>query len=124
VATLAHAEPWLPVISWALGHQDRSLVAERRGEVCGVLPMMLLKHWLFGTFHVSLPWLDYGGVLADNPETAQELLDAATAQARLPASSAGLGVCPRFTASFNDASIGKSGLTYRTHVRRSGTSSA
>jgi len=82
VATLAHAEPWLPVISWALGHQDRSLVAERRGEVCGVLPMMLLKHWLFGTFHVSLPWLDYGGVLADNPETAQELLDAATAQAR------------------------------------------
>lgn len=54
-ATLAHAEPWVSVISRALGHQDRSLVAERGGKVCRVLPLMLLDHWLFGTFHVSLP---------------------------------------------------------------------
>jgi len=80
-ATLAHADSWLSVICQTLGHEDRSLVAERDGEVCGVLPMMLLKNWLFGTFHVSLPWLDYGGVLADSPETARALLDAATAQA-------------------------------------------
>ncbi|MGH7411926.1 MAG: FemAB family XrtA/PEP-CTERM system-associated protein, partial [Candidatus Methylomirabilis sp.] len=63
-------------------HQDRSLVAERDGAVCGVLPMMLLSHWLLGTFTVSLPWLDYGGVLADDAETARALIDAATAQAR------------------------------------------
>jgi len=81
-ATLAHGRAWPSVISGALGHHDRSLIAERDGEVCGILPMMLLSHWLFGTFHVSLPWLDYGGVVADNAETAQELLDAATAQAR------------------------------------------
>lgn len=81
-ATLAHADPWLAIIPRALGHQDRSLIAERGGEVCGVLPMMLVTHWLFGTFHVSLPWLDYGGVLADGPETAGALLDTATAQAR------------------------------------------
>ncbi len=81
-ATLAHADPWQSVTSWALGHHDRSLIAERGGEVCGILPMMLLKHWLFGTFHISLPWLDYGGLLAGSPETAQALLDAATIQAR------------------------------------------
>ena len=81
-ATLAHAEPWLSVLSGSLGHQDRSLIAERDGEVCGVLPMMLLKHWLFGSFHVSLPWLDYGGMLADAPEASRHLLQAAVAQAR------------------------------------------
>ncbi len=81
-ATLAHAEPWLSVISKAMGHQDRSLIAERGGEVCGVLPMMLLSHWLFGTFTVSLPWLDYGGILADGADTAGALCDAAVTQAR------------------------------------------
>jgi FemAB-related protein (PEP-CTERM system-associated) len=80
--TLAHVDAWLSVLSRALGHQDRSLVAERRGEVCGVLPMMLLKHWLFGTFHVSLPWLDYGGIIADESNTCHHLLQAAVAQAR------------------------------------------
>jgi FemAB-related protein (PEP-CTERM system-associated) len=44
--------------------------------------MMQLNHWLFGTFHVSLPWLDYGGILADGPETSRHLLDAAVARAR------------------------------------------
>jgi len=80
-ATLAHATPWLSVVSRALGHQDRSLIAARGGEVCGVLPMMLLRHWLFGTFHISLPWLDYGGIIADHPKTGRHLLHAAVAQA-------------------------------------------
>ncbi len=81
-ATLTHADQWIRVISQAMGHLDRSLVAERDGEVCGILPMMLLTHRLFGTFHVSLPWLDYGGVLGHDAETTQVLIDAATAQAR------------------------------------------
>ena len=81
-ATLAHADPWLFIIPQAMGHIDRSLIAERGGEVCGILPMVLLSHWLFGTFHVSLPWLDYGGVLAHDAEAMQALIDAATVQAR------------------------------------------
>lgn len=81
-ATLGHALPLLSVITQSLGHQDRSLVAERAGQVCGVLPIVLLSHWFFGTYHVSLPWLDYGGILADDPETCCHLLDAAVSQAR------------------------------------------
>lgn len=81
-ATLAHADQWLWVVSGTLGHHERSLIAARNGEVCGVLPMMLLEHWFFGTSYISLPWLDYGGVLADSHEVARTLLDAATAQAR------------------------------------------
>ncbi len=82
-AALAHADTWLSVISGTMGHQDRSLIAERGGEVCGILPMMLLKHWLFGTFHISLPWLDYGGVLAADVETSRALLEASATQARV-----------------------------------------
>lgn len=81
-ANMAGAAPWLPVICRAFGHQDRSFIAESYGEVCGILPMMLIKHWLFGAFYISLPWLDYGGALANSPETARALLDAATEQAR------------------------------------------
>jgi FemAB-related protein (PEP-CTERM system-associated) len=44
--------------------------------------MMLLDHWMFGTFHVSLPWLDCGGILADSPESSRILLDTAVEQAR------------------------------------------
>ncbi|MFQ5853625.1 MAG: FemAB family XrtA/PEP-CTERM system-associated protein [Candidatus Binatia bacterium] len=81
-ATLAHRPTWRTIFPATLGHRDRSLVALRDGEVCGVLPLMHLNHWLFGAFTVSLPWLDYGGILANDGETARALLDAATAQAR------------------------------------------
>lgn len=86
-ATLAHTAAWLSVIARALGHQDRSLIAERGGEVCGVLPMMLLRHWLFGTFHVSVPWLDYGGIAANDSETSHHLLQAAVTRARVDGTS-------------------------------------
>lgn len=79
---LSHAPVWGSVFPDALGHGDRSLVALRDGEVCGLLPLMHLRHWLFGTSNVSLPWLDYGGVVASDADVAQALLDAATAQAR------------------------------------------
>lgn len=81
-ATLAHAPPWLSVMTQALGHQDRSLVAERGRDVCGVLPIVLLSHWFFGTYHVSLPWLDYGGIVAEDPEARSLLMEAAVSQAR------------------------------------------
>jgi len=81
-ASMADDAPWLPVIYQAFRHQDRSLIAERDGEIYGILPMMVLKDWLFGTFHISLPWLDYGGIIADDAESAHVLLDTAITQAR------------------------------------------
>jgi len=80
-ATLAHDARWSEVISYALGHEDRSLIAERGGQICGILPMMLLKHWWLGTFHVSLPWLDYGGIVASDEEACSRLVDTAVEQA-------------------------------------------
>ena len=51
-------------------------------QIVGVLPTVLLDSWLFGRALVSLPFLNYGGVLADDDGAARALLDAAIAAAR------------------------------------------
>jgi len=47
------------------------------GELRGVLPLVRLKSWLFGDFFVSLPFVNYGGVVADNDQISDDLLAAA-----------------------------------------------
>ncbi len=44
-------------------------------EYCGVLPIVHLKSKLFGSFLVSLPYVNYGGVLSDSDEIASRLMD-------------------------------------------------
>lgn len=47
------------------------------GTVVGILPVVQLNSRLFGNFMVSMPFFNYGGVLADNAEIANELIGAA-----------------------------------------------
>jgi FemAB-related protein (PEP-CTERM system-associated) len=70
---------WLDVIHTAFGHQAIRLVAESPEGVVGVLPLVLFRSRVFGRFAVSLPFLNYGGVLADSPEVERALLDRAIA---------------------------------------------
>jgi FemAB-related protein (PEP-CTERM system-associated) len=42
-----------------------------------MLALTYVQSALFGRFLVSLPYLNYGGVLADDPQTAQQLIDRA-----------------------------------------------
>jgi len=49
--------------------------------VRGVLPLVVISSHLFGNYAVSMPWFNYGGVLADSSEIATQLMLAA--QARL-----------------------------------------
>jgi FemAB-related protein (PEP-CTERM system-associated) len=78
-ATAYHHPAWLQVIQRAFGHQTRYLVASVDGRITGVLPFALFGSRLFGRFAVSLPFLNYGGILADDDAAAQALLDAAVA---------------------------------------------
>src|SRR5262245_65917820 len=48
----------------------------------GILPLVHLKHVLFGNSLVSLPYVDGGGVLADSGEVEDSLLSQAIALAR------------------------------------------
>jgi len=81
-ASAYHSPEWLGVIHRAFGHDTRYLVAESEEAVCGVLPIVFFKSRLFGSFTVSMPFVNYGGVLADNVETARALLNRAIVETR------------------------------------------
>ena len=42
--------------------------------VAGILPLVHLKHFLFGNSLISIPFFDYGGILADDQETEKKLI--------------------------------------------------
>jgi FemAB-related protein (PEP-CTERM system-associated) len=65
---------WLDVIHRAFGHDTRYLTAESAGDICGVLPLVLFNSRLFGRFSVSIPFVNYGGVLSDSAAAARALL--------------------------------------------------
>src|SRR5205823_12598933 len=54
------------------------------GRIVGVLPLVIFDSWLsmFGRFAVSLPFVNYGGVLAADDDVARQLVDAAGDLAR------------------------------------------
>jgi hypothetical protein len=61
-----HEWAWRDVFERALGCPPIYFAARREGTIVGVLPTVLLNSWLFGRALISLPFLNYGGVLADD----------------------------------------------------------
>ena len=88
-ATVGHLRAWGRVIRDVYGHEPIGLAAVEGGEVAGILPLVLVRSRLFGDHLVSMPFLDYGGILIDTDagdpaEVTGALLDVAldTARAR------------------------------------------
>jgi len=77
-----HAWDWQRVFANAFGHEPVYLIARQGLQVAGVLPLVHIKSLLFGNSLTSLPFLNYGGVMADSPDAANALVDAAREQAR------------------------------------------
>lgn len=69
-----HQWAWKVVIGRAFGHSAHYLMALQDGKIQGVLPAIAMKSLLFGHFLVSLPFFNYGGILASTPEARQALL--------------------------------------------------
>jgi FemAB-related protein (PEP-CTERM system-associated) len=103
--TLYHLSGWEKVIQRAYGHRTyylaagmgaptRSLESDKLQEeskqdpqaetpsVVGILPLVYLKHPLFGNRLVSIPFFDMGGILANDAETEATLLCTALVLAR------------------------------------------
>lgn len=53
---------------------DASAEAPDDSRVLGLLPLVHLKHPLFGNSLVSMPYFDLGGIVADRPDVEQDLL--------------------------------------------------
>jgi FemAB-related protein (PEP-CTERM system-associated) len=68
---------WLSILHEGLGHEPYCLVASRGGRPEGFLPLALVKSQLFGRFLVGLPYLNVGGIYAEDSLTAAALLDRA-----------------------------------------------
>ena len=76
-ATLSHMSGWRDVIANAYGHQTFYLKAYQDGEIAGILPLVHIKSRIFGNSLVSMPFQDYGGIVAVNHDAFQALLDQA-----------------------------------------------
>jgi FemAB-related protein (PEP-CTERM system-associated) len=75
-ATGYHLWGWRQVMSRAFGRETRYLAVEDEDRLVGVLPLVLFRSRVFGRFVVSMPFLNYGGVLADSEAAARLLLEA------------------------------------------------
>ncbi|GGX90382.1 FemAB family XrtA/PEP-CTERM system-associated protein [Pseudoduganella dura] len=78
-ATFFHRAGWQRVIEEAFGHRTWFFLAERDGQIEGVLPLAQIKSRLFGHSLIALPFCVYGGVAALTG-TARAALDAEALQ--------------------------------------------
>jgi FemAB-related protein (PEP-CTERM system-associated) len=79
---LAHDWTWREILENVFGHTPYFLIARRNGgagqpAAVGVLPLFHVKSFLFGNALIAVPYLNGGGVLADDEEARRMLLDAA-----------------------------------------------
>jgi len=73
-----HLSGWAWVMTSAYGHKAPYLwVCDEEGRVRGVLPLVEMRSLLLRRSLVSLPFMDDGGILADDEEVAQALLQKA-----------------------------------------------
>ena len=74
----AFLSAWRDILKSAFGHRPLYLMAKNNsGQICGVLPLIHFKSPLFGTALISMPYLNNGGIVADDQNIAALLLDAA-----------------------------------------------
>ena len=81
-ATVYHQAEWPRLLARVFRRDLRMLAATVNGRVTGVLPVIGFRSRVFGTYAVSLPFVNYGGVLANDDASASALLDAAVGAAR------------------------------------------
>ena len=76
-STNYHQYGWRKVVEKSFGHRTMYLAATNsHNQICGILPFVQMKSWLFGCFLVSLPFFNYGGLLTSEDSAAVMLLNA------------------------------------------------
>lgn len=73
-ATPFHSTPWMRALQKTFGYENRSFLTIRHGEITGVLPLFLVSNWIVGRCLISTPFADYGGICAEDEESAEALM--------------------------------------------------
>src|SRR6266508_4062309 len=91
-ATCYHLTAWKRAVARAYGRQSYYFLAwstpfkngraPHQDKIVGVLPLFHLKNFLFGNHLVSLPFCDYGGILADDDHVVRALVQRSTELSR------------------------------------------
>jgi FemAB-related protein (PEP-CTERM system-associated) len=82
-ATAYHQYAWRRVIEQVFRQRAHYLSArDASGALVGVLPLVQLRSRLFGNFLVSMPYVNYGGILAVDLQARRFLVEAAEALGR------------------------------------------
>jgi FemAB-related protein (PEP-CTERM system-associated) len=77
-ATAYHQFKWKTVITKSFGHQCHYFGAiDNNGAWQGVLPLVHMRSKFFGNFLISVPFVNYGGLLYKNDSAAGTLLEEA-----------------------------------------------
>jgi FemAB-related protein (PEP-CTERM system-associated) len=76
-ATFFHRLEWRGIYESVFKHRTHYLLAERAGQVCGVLPLVEMRSLLFGHSLCSLPFAVYGGAAASHAAALAALHEAA-----------------------------------------------
>lgn len=75
--SLYHQSAWSRLIADLYGQQQYHWRAYHGDQLVGILPLTRLRSRLFGDYLVSLPFVNYGGALADSPDIETQLMQAA-----------------------------------------------
>jgi FemAB-related protein (PEP-CTERM system-associated) len=68
-----HLSGWRRVITRSYGHRSYYLQAQENGTIKGVLPLIGIRNFFFRRSLVSMPFLDDGGICADNDQIKSRL---------------------------------------------------
>ena len=82
-ATIFHSAAWAKVLARSYGHETLFFVARAAANVRGVFVVVRQRLWPLGEKWVALPYQFHGGPpIADDPEIAEALIQAAVGAAR------------------------------------------
>jgi len=68
-----HLSGWGNVIEKTYNHKSLYMKINENGNIKGCLPLIIMESKIFGKKAVSLPFLDYGGIIAENDFRTMEI---------------------------------------------------
>jgi len=77
-----HQIAWMRVLEKTFDHKAQYLYAEREGRIVGVAPLFSVSNWMVGRCLISSPLAAYGGILAEDSECENVLLESLKKQAQ------------------------------------------